>query len=282
MDTFPRTTVGGVSVSRLIIGTNWFLGYSHTSKAKDQFIKEYQDRKRIADIITTFFERGVDTIMCPYSQLIADAVKDAEDRTGRKGILILTPLYNVMPGGSGLQSPEAVFDDCQKLGATFCFPHQGMTDTLMDKLYRKIRDIDIYTKMIRDRGMIPGLSTHMPESIQIADESGADVETYIQLYNAAGFLMQVEVDWVMRIIHQAKKPVITIKPLAAGRLMPVVGLSYVWNTIRQQDMVTIGTTTCDEAKEVIDLSLDFIEHRLPDYELQETRSKASIKSANKH
>ena len=28
---FPRTTVGGVSLSRMLIGTNWMLGYSHTS-----------------------------------------------------------------------------------------------------------------------------------------------------------------------------------------------------------------------------------------------------------
>ena len=68
--------------------------------------------------------------------------------------------------------------------------------------------------------MIPGLSTHMPETPVYADRSGADVETYIQLYNAAGFLMQVEADWVMRIIRQAQKPVMTIKPLAAGRASP--------------------------------------------------------------
>jgi hypothetical protein len=35
---FPRTMVGGVSLPRLLIGTNWFLGYSHTSLAKDKFI----------------------------------------------------------------------------------------------------------------------------------------------------------------------------------------------------------------------------------------------------
>ena len=64
--------------------------------------------------------------------------------------------------------------------------------------------------------MIPGLSTHMPESV-IYDRNGLDVETYIQMYNAAGFMMQVEVDWVMRIIRDAKKPVMTIKPMAAGR-----------------------------------------------------------------
>jgi hypothetical protein len=139
-----------------------------------------------------------------------------------------------------------------------------------------IRDMDRYSRMIREREMIPGLSTHMPEAVIIADRSGADVETYIQLYNAAGFLMQVEVDWVMRIIQNAKKPVMTIKPLAAGRLMPVVGLAFVWNTIRPQDMVTVGTTTVDEANELIELSFDLLSHQLPDNVLQTTRSKKSL------
>jgi hypothetical protein len=60
---FPRTTVGGVSLPRLLIGTNWFLGYSHTSMAKDRFIQEYQSRQRIANIISTFVEYGVDAVM---------------------------------------------------------------------------------------------------------------------------------------------------------------------------------------------------------------------------
>jgi hypothetical protein len=55
-----------------------------------------------------------------------------------------------------------------------------------------------------------------------------------------------------------------------------VGLAFVWNTIRDQDMVTIGTTTPEEAREVIDLSLDFIDRRLPDHALQKTRSKTSL------
>jgi len=76
----------------------------------------------------------------------------------------------------------------------------------------------------------------------------------------------------------ARKPVMTIKPLAAGRLLPPVGPAFVWNTIRSQDMVTVGTTTPDEAKEVIDLSLDFLSCRLPDNELQATRSKQSLTS----
>jgi len=276
MVAFPRTMVGGVSLPRMLIGTNWFLGYSHTSLAKDQFIKTLQTRERIAEILAVFLERGIDAVMGPLSQHLEDAIRAAEDRTGRRMIRILTPSFDIRPGGPPESKPEVVLDRTRELGATFCLPHQSVTDALVDRMHNEIRDMLKYARMIRERDMIPGLSTHMPESVVIADKTGADVETYIQIYNAAGFLMQVEADWVMRIIRNAKKPVMTIKPLAAGSLLPVVGLAFVWNTIRDQDMVTIGTTTPDEAREVIDLSLDLLSRRLPDNELQKTRSKKSL------
>ena len=278
MTEFPRTMVGGVSLPRLIVGTNWFLGYSHTSSAKDRFIQTYQDRGRIAEILTVFLERGVDAVMAPISPLLSEAIQEAQDRAGRKIIQILTPHFNIVPGGPAETEPERVFDACRKLGASFCMPHQCVTDALLDRMRREIRDMDRYSRMIRERGMIPGLSTHMPEAVVIADDTNLDVETYIQLYNSAGFLMQVEADWVMRIIKNARKPVMTIKPLAAGRLLPAVGLAFVWNTIRDQDMVAIGTTTPDEAREIMDLSLDFLNRRLPENPLQTTRSKQSLRT----
>ncbi len=276
MDEFPRTTVGGMSLPRMIIGSNWFLGYSHTSLAKDKFIKALQTRERIADVLAVFLEHGIDAVMTPPSQDMEEAIREAEDKAGRKMIRILTPIFDPLPDGDPENSPEAMFDQAKALGATFCLPHQCVTDALVDRMHGVIRDIDKYTTMIREREMVPGLSTHMPETVVIADKTEADVETYIQLYNAAGFLMQVEADWVMRIISNAKKPVMAIKPLAAGKLLPVVGLAFVWNTIRDQDMVVVGTTTADEAQEVIDLSLTLLERRLPDNELQRTRSKKSL------
>ena len=45
-----------------------------------------------------------------------------------------------------------------------------------------------------------------------------------------GFLMQVEVDWIANVIRNAKKPVMTIKPMAAGQIRPFQALNFVWNT----------------------------------------------------
>lgn len=277
MGDFPRTVVGGVSLPRLIVGTNWFRGFSHTSAAKDRFIKSYQSIKNVADVLAMFAEAGIDAVLGgDMNSPMHEAVQEAEQRTGRKIIRLITPHFNIKPGGPAGQEPERVFDNCKAMQATFCMPHQGITDALVDRRDGIIRDLDVYTRMIRARGMIPGLSTHMPETIPYADRQNADVATYIQIYNAAGFLMQVEADWVMKIISQAKQPVLTIKPLAAGRLLPAVGLSFVWSTIRPQDMVCIGTTTPDEAREVIDISQALLAHQVPLIELQKTRSKKSL------
>lgn len=278
MNAFPRTVVGGVSMPRMIIGTNWFAGFSHTSLAKDNFIREYQTPERLAAVLQVFVAAGVDAIMGgSLKHPVREAVEIAEQRTGKEIIRLITPSFNISPGGPEELEPERVFDDCMRQGAIFCMPHQCVTDALVDRRDQVIRDLDKYTAMIRERGMIPGLSTHMPETPGYADGQNADVETYIQIYNAAGFMMQVEIDWVAQVIARARKPVMTIKPFAAGRLLPFVGLAFVWNTIRDQDMVTVGVTTPDEAREVIDISTDLLGKRLPDNPLQTTRSKKSLK-----
>jgi hypothetical protein len=80
----------------------------------------------------------------------------------------------------------------------------------------------------------------------------------------------------MRVIHHAKHPVMTIKPLAAGKLLPVVGLAFVWSTLRDSDLVTVGTTTADEARECCELSLELLGRRAAEVELGKTRSKGSL------
>ena len=74
---FPRTTVEGVSLSRMIIGTNWMLGWSHTSPAADHQIKRrYADGANAFPMLKTFLDRGVDTIMgmLQQEQVMRDAI----------------------------------------------------------------------------------------------------------------------------------------------------------------------------------------------------------------
>jgi len=277
MNAFPRTMVGGVSVPRLICGSNWFFGYSHTSRAKDLTLRDIFDTSsKIADVIEVFARAGCNAFMSSPSELAADALREVEQRTGERMIWVATPSL-LDPNDPDSFKPAV--DRTKQLGATFCFPHQCVTDPRLDRVNRCLNpELQGFLKYIREVGMIPGLSTHTPESIICSDESGADVESYIQPYNAAGFLCQVETDWIANCIRNAKKPAMTIKPLAAGRILPPTGLAFVWNTLRDCDMVTIGTMSCYEAEESIELSLSMLEKRQAEVQLQTTRSKAALVS----
>jgi hypothetical protein len=241
-----------------------------------------RERSKIADILEVFFRAGVDTVMGLMAMPpLAEAIDEAEDRTGVRAIRISTPAFPIGKDtptrGFDKDAVASILDEQVKHGTHICMPHTSTTDCLVDRCTRTIRQVEPILAMTRERGMIPGLSTHMPETIVYADETGIDVETYIALYNAMGFLMQVEVDWVARVIHDAQKPVMTIKPMAAGQIRPLQGLAFVWSTLRDIDMVTVGTMAPKEAAELIDLSLNLLENRGASAELQETRSKMAVK-----
>ena len=73
--------------------------------------------------------------------------------------------------------------------------------------------------------------------------------------------MQVEVEYINQVIWNAKKPVMTIKSMAAGRCSPFVGITFSYNTIRPCDMVTLGAFNPDEVHEDVEIALAAIEHR---------------------
>lgn len=262
---FPTTSLGGIEVSRLVVGTNWINGYSHKTAAADQGIKDYNrlDRTNAAHMLSVYLDAGVNVILGGISPLVYDAVHEAEDKTGRKMYIINTPHFDTAGTPDALRAAERAFDEDRRNGVTFCWPFNCTVEELLNKRDHTIERLPDYLRMIRERGMIPGLSAHMPEVLTYATEQRYDIEGCIQIYNCLGFLMQMEVETVHQNIWDAHKPVLTIKPMAAGRITPLVGLNFVWNTIRPQDLVCAGCMTPGEALEVIEISRAAIERRRP-------------------
>lgn len=263
---FPRTEVAGISLPRLIIGCNWISGFSHTGPAKDtQILNHHRGPENAASIFEAFLNQDVDACLGLFGvdHDLLDAVKIAEEKSGKEMILIDEPVINVDDTLAARKEAELKIKECARRGAKFCLPLHSCVEQLINKNTKTINRLPDYLYMIREAGMIPGLSAHMPEVIQYADLNEYDVETYIQIYNCMGFLMQVEIESVIKTIHNAKKPVITIKPCAAGRTTPFVGLNFSYNTIRECDMVCIGCYEAGEAEEDVEYARAAIERRLP-------------------
>lgn len=273
---FPRTMVGGVSLPRMLIGSNWLVGFSHTSTASDAMIKAHHaSRESVAEVIEAYLAYGIDAMMGLMVQtpILVDAAKLAEDRTGKKVILIDTPLLNVDDTPAARDEARRMIEASRKAGATFCMPHHASAEQLVVKNTRTINRLPDYLSMIRENGMIPGLSAHMPELIVYSDLNNYDVETYVQIYNCAGFLMQVEVEYIHKVIHGAKKPVMSIKAMAAGRVSPFVGLTFSYATLRPCDMVTVGAFSPAEVHEDVEIAMAALERRAPRIEGRQSPQK---------
>lgn len=276
---FPRTEVGGVSLPRILIGTNWLLGYSHTSAAADKGIKEkFAKPEDFYPVFEAYLDYGIDAVMGPISTnpLALAAVRYAEEKSGRKIIIIDTPGMNVDDSAQARAEARKVVKNSADIGSAFCLIHHSSMEQLVNKNLRQIVRLPDYLSMIRDEGLLPGLSAHMPEAVQYCDLNNYDVVTYIQIFNCMGFLMQIEVEGVYNIIRNAKHPVMTIKPFAAGRCTPFVGLNFNWSVLRDQDMITVGASSAAEAREDIEISLAALERRPPKIEGRSSPFKQGV------
>lgn len=276
---FPRTKVENLSLPRLLMGTNWMLGWSHTTPSADHMIqRRFSAPEDFQAMVKAYLSCGIDAMMAPFGNQngLLEGIRRAEDAAGQHVIKIDTPIIDVSDSAEGRANAERVIARCARNGSEICLIHHSSAESLVSKLKGTMDRLPDYLDMIRQHGMIPGLSAHMPELILYSDRNGYDVQTYIQIYNCAGFLMQVEVEGVRAIIENAKKPVMSIKPMAAGRVSPYVGISFSFATLRPQDMVTVGAHTPEEVYEDVEIALAAIERRFPGMERRSSPNQTAV------
>ena len=63
-----------------------------------------------------------------------------------------------------------------KKAVDFCLIHHSSAEKLVSKQHETLDRLPDYLDMIRQHGMIPGLSAHMPELILYSDKNEYDVQ----------------------------------------------------------------------------------------------------------
>ena len=132
---FPRTQVGGLSLPRMLIGSNWLLGFSHKTHPMNHMILERNgNAKAMCEIICAFAKYGIDALMAPItsSQPLMDALNDAEQKLGKRIIRIDTPTINVDDNAAARAEAGQKIRDCAKAGADFCLIHHTSAEALVN------------------------------------------------------------------------------------------------------------------------------------------------------
>ena len=95
---FPRTDVAGVSLPRILIGTNWMMGWSHkTSAADNMIISRFPDETSMFPMFEAYMQYGINAVMGPLTDhpKLARSIDFAEQKLGKEIIRIDTPFLNV-------------------------------------------------------------------------------------------------------------------------------------------------------------------------------------------
>ncbi len=206
---FPSVSVAGVTLPRIIIGTNSLLGWSHTSLGRDRWIRQFYTPERIADVFVKCLEFGLTAVFGPCYQPLLQALDITEKRTGIRLTFI----------GTTLGDPTAIREQIKQLkdaGAKFCLLHGGWADSFPIENGR-IKDFDRYFALIRETGMIPGTSCHRADRLQMIIKGNYDCEVVAVPVNKIGFYMHPSREAILEVLKECPKPVIAIKPLASGR-----------------------------------------------------------------
>jgi len=149
----------------MLAGTNWILGFSHTGPAADQLIRDrHATPEAVSALLDAYMCYGIDAIMAPDFEVntpLYDGIKITEEKFGRTMIKIATPGINVDDTAEGRRQAEEKIKKTAASGATFCLIHHASAEQLVNKNKQTIERLPDYLSMIREHGMIPGLSAHM-------------------------------------------------------------------------------------------------------------------------
>src|SRR5215213_2145692 len=146
---------GKASITRLIIGSNPFYGYSHTNRTLDLSMREFYTQDRKMEILHAAERNGINAWQLHYdTQPMADFARYRAE--GGKMHLILLADFELMKNPKLL--PEAA-----RLGPLGIAHHGNRTDERFRSGQKElVRD---FLKAVRDSGVMVGLSAHNPAVI---------------------------------------------------------------------------------------------------------------------
>jgi hypothetical protein len=235
MPDFPSLTIEGVTISRIICGTNALLGYSHVSPGRDAWIREYFNPARIARVFACCLELGVNAVMGPLHPRLIEALDETQRIAGARPVWVSTTDAGMAPKGREREAQQAraagKIDEMvaiarestaeqaaalKSAGAPICLFHGQWTDR-WPSVDGRLHEYDHYTRIIRQAGMIPGTSVHQSARMAEVAHGGYDIAVLATPANKSGWLMRPDQAAALKAIAEAGKPVIAIKTLACGR-----------------------------------------------------------------
>jgi len=243
--------IGGVEISRLIIGGNQFSGWSHSrdlAYLRDLF-KAYNSQEKIMETLEICEENGVNAIITSSSGYLA---KYWKERGGK-----IQWIAQVHPQSDDLTSDiKRAIDE----GAVGAYVQGGVGDSFV-----KNGRVDLLVKaveFIKQNGLIAGIGGHSVEVPIAVEKAKIDVDFYMKTLHHGNYwsatpkekrvefnvdsgspydhdnIWEIVPEKTIEFMKNVEKPWIAFKVLAAGAIHPSEGFKYAFEN--GADFVCVG------------------------------------------
>ncbi|MBN1640637.1 MAG: hypothetical protein JXA09_05320 [Anaerolineae bacterium] len=244
-----RVELGGVSVSRMVLGGNPFSGFSHQTPQRDDEMRRYYTTARIKQTFREAEAAGINTFFGRADRHIVRLLMEYWDEGGKIQWFAQTcpefapharGIANAIHGGAAGSYIHG--------GQMDYWVAQGATDEARENI-----------AMIKAAGLAAGVAGHTPRVHEWAAEH-LDIDFHMcSYYNPTPRAQNAEHvagseerfraedrDAMVRTIAQLSKPVVHYKVFAAGRNDPASALAFVSQHLRSNDAVCVGMYTKDK------------------------------------
>jgi len=249
----PQVPFGNHEISRLVVGGNPIRGNSHLSNEYSRWMGDYFTTEHVLESWFDAERQGVTAMQSRGDQIVMDWVDRYRDAGGTMHWIVQSA--SEWGGGDVPDNIRAIAEH----DPIAIYHHGSRTDSLWKS--GKIDEIEGILKEIRDRGILAGVGSHMPEALAYIEDRGWPVDFYMTCaYNLsrvdrdsalAGGKMGVEIyddadrDRMLDFIRQTPRQCIYFKILAAGRKcanqeMVRDAFQHAFDHIKPHDVVDVG------------------------------------------
>jgi hypothetical protein len=261
------TAIGDLKLSRLLLGSNPFSGFSHQGVDRDERMIHHYTVARIKETLFEAERLGITGLIARTDFHVMRMLLEYRDDGGK-----LHWLAQTCPE---VGDSEACVRRAARGGAVACHVHGGVMDHLVTQ--GRAGEVAGVVEFIRSLGMKAGIAGHVPAVFEWS-EKHLDVDYYMCCYynptprandpehvhGAVEEYREEDRRAMTDLILGLSRPVIHYKILAAGRNDPEEAFAYCAARMRPQDLACIGVFTGDDRR--------MLE---TDVRIFETRSRAS-------
>ncbi len=248
-------SVNGKNFSKVVLGTNAVYGRSHFSDARS---REYEERctdEYIQRLIETCIKFGVNAVESSANERIHSIMS----KLRRKHQDRLRFIGNTRKDATSTMGHKEKFEYLIENGADICVVHAQFVDR--PRRSNAIGGLQRLVDEIHAAGLIAGISTHRISTVELCEEQDYGVDVYLFPLNETGVVYpgyegKETAAERIRTIKNTPKPFVLMKTLGAGRIPPGDGLAFALENSKDNDIITLGLGSIEEAEESLSIVCD--------------------------